>query len=85
MERQRNVVGQVYRCLVCGAEVTVINNAPGELAPVCCNEPMSLLPQRHRAFHCPVCGAQIVVIRRGPGALAPVCCNRPMDAIQPAA
>lgn len=85
MERQRNVLGQVYRCLVCGAEVTVIKGAPGELAPVCCNQQMNLLPQRHRAFHCPVCGAEIVVIRQGPGELGPVCCNRPMDAMKPAA
>jgi len=75
---RRNVVGQVYRCLVCGAEVSVVKAAEGELAPRCCNEPMGLLPQHHRSYFCPVCGAEVMAIRLGPGELAPRCCNQPM-------
>ena len=76
--RQINRVGQVYRCEVCGAEVGVVNGAPGELAPRCCNQPMSLLPQPHAAYFCPICGSELVVLKEGQGALAPRCCNRPM-------
>jgi len=96
---QRNLVGQVYRCLVCGAEVSVIRRGEGPLAPRCCNRPMSLLPQRHTWFVCPVCGSEVMVIRGGPGdpkypressaissdTLAPRCCNRPMIARKAAA
>jgi len=85
MAKPQNTVGQVYRCLVCGAEVTVIEGTRGELAPRCCNEPMRLLPQLHRAFRCPVCGAEIIVVHQGPGPLTPQCCNEPMEVIKAAA
>jgi len=75
-----NLVGRVRRCLICGAEVSVIRAGDGELAPRCCNQPMVLLPQRHPTYRCPVCGAEIMVIRRGTGPLAPRCCNEPMVA-----
>ena len=78
MSRPQNTLGQVYHCRICGAEVSVIRGGAGELAPQCCNEPMTLLPQVHRAYRCPVCGAEIMVIRTGPGDLAPQCCNEPM-------
>ncbi|MFP4056437.1 MAG: hypothetical protein ACLF0G_06175 [Candidatus Brocadiia bacterium] len=74
----QNTIGQVYRCLVCGAEVSVVNSAQGALAPRCCNEPMTLLPQVHRTCYCEVCGAEIMVLNEGAGHLAPRCCNRPM-------
>jgi desulfoferrodoxin-like iron-binding protein len=82
---QRNVVGQVYRCEVCGAEVSVIKGGEGELAPQCCNEPMSLLPELHRSYFCPVCGAELLVLHEGAGELAPRCCNEPMVARKRAA
>ena len=75
---QQNLVGQVFRCPVCGAEVSVIRGAQGALAPRCCNCAMLLLPQRHATYVCPLCGSQVMVIRTGTGELAPRCCNRPM-------
>jgi len=85
MDRPQNTIGQVYRCLICGAEVTVIEGARGKLAPRCCNEAMTLLPQLRRAYCCPVCGAEIIVVRQGPGLFAPQCCNEPMQIIKVAA
>ncbi len=71
--------GQVFRCPVCGAEVTVIRGASGAtLAPRCCNRPMLLKNSRTVGYRCPVCGAEIVVIRQGGGELRPRCCNRDM-------
>ena len=75
---QRNILGQVYRCEVCGAEVSVAKGGRGALTPRCCNEPMALLGQRQSAFLCPVCGAELLVLSEGPGTLAPRCCNLPM-------
>ncbi len=85
MPARANTLGQVYRCPVCGAELTVIQATRGELAPRCCNQPMALLPRLRRAYRCPVCGAEIVVVRQGHGALAPQCCNEPMSVVQTAA
>ena len=84
-EARHNVIGQVYRCLVCGAEVSVIKGADGDLAPHCCNQPMVLLPRRHCAYFCPVCGAEVMTVRIGPGDLTPHCCNQPMRLRRPAA
>ena len=85
MARPQNPLGQAFRCPVCGAEVTVIQGAPGELAPRCCNQPMVRLPGLRRAFRCPVCGAEIIVVKQGPGPLEPHCCNQPMAPVQAAA
>jgi desulfoferrodoxin-like iron-binding protein len=79
-QMKRNLTGQVYRCPVCGAEVSVIRCGEGDLAPRCCNQAMALLPERHVTYFCPVCGSEIMVIRQGVGPLAPRCCNRPMVA-----
>ena len=75
---QSNLLGQVYRCPVCGAEVSVVRGALGALAPRCCNRQMLLLTQRHATYACPVCGSELMVIREGAGPLAPRCCNTPM-------
>ncbi|HUT36621.1 MAG TPA: hypothetical protein VNE39_24240 [Planctomycetota bacterium] len=76
--QQRNLTGQVYRCPVCGAELSVIRRAQGALAPRCCNTAMLLLPEPHATYLCPVCGAELMVILEGAGPLAPRCCNTPM-------
>jgi|GEM_PF-1077922 len=73
-----NFAGQVYRCPVCGAEVSIIRGGRGPLAPRCCNQPMVLLPKLHATYVCPVCGSEVMVIHEGAGQLAPRCCNRPM-------
>jgi len=84
-QAQRNRTGQVYRCPVCGAEVSVIRGGGGVLAPRCCNQPMALLPQLHIVYHCPVCGAEVMVLHRGAGDFAPRCCNRTMERLPLAA
>ena len=76
--QQRNVTGQVYRCPVCGAELSVVRGALGALAPRCCNTAMLLLPELHATYVCPLCGAELMLIREGAGPLTPRCCNTPM-------
>ena len=76
--RTLNIVGQAYRCLVCGAEVSVVTGGPGELAPRCCNRPMVRLPELRARYFCPICGSELLVLRQGGGELAPRCCNRRM-------
>ena len=43
MPARANALGQVYRCPVCGAEIVVVRQGHGALAPQCCNEPMSVV------------------------------------------
>ncbi|MBL7224375.1 MAG: hypothetical protein ISS72_11025 [Candidatus Brocadiae bacterium] len=76
--QQANTVGDVYRCDVCGAEVSVIKGSQGSLAPRCCNLPMQLRPTRQGIYFCAICGAELMVLSEGPGELAPRCCNEPM-------
>jgi ribosomal protein L37AE/L43A len=70
--------GVVYRCPVCGAELTVVARRTGVFAPRCCNQPMQPRPQRLAFYACPVCGSELVVVRQGPGEFTPRCCNRLM-------
>jgi len=74
-----NRTGQVYRCPVCGAEVSVIRGGGGVLAPRCCDQTMTLLPRLHVVYRCPVCGVEMMVLRWGAGEFAPRCCNRTME------
>ncbi len=76
--QQYNRTGQVWRCPVCGAEVSVIRAGRGALAPRCCNRPMELLARRHATYCCPICGSEVMVIREGSNAPEPRCCNRAM-------
>lgn len=79
VNRTESKFGQVFRCSVCGAEVTVIRGARGAVfAPRCCNRAMVLLRRRTVGYRCPVCGSEVVVIRQGDGELRPRCCNREM-------
>jgi predicted RNA-binding Zn-ribbon protein involved in translation (DUF1610 family) len=73
-----NVSGVVYRCPVCGAEVTAVGSRMGEFTPRCCNRPMRRMSQRATLYDCPVCGAAIVIVRKGRGRFEPRCCNHPM-------
>jgi desulfoferrodoxin-like iron-binding protein len=75
------IAGQVYRCAVCGAEVSVIRSGKGNLTPHCCNQPMLLQASLNPIYSCPVCGAEVMVTRKGKGALTPRCCNRFMELI----
>ncbi|RJP23914.1 MAG: hypothetical protein C4520_05585 [Candidatus Abyssobacteria bacterium SURF_5] len=74
--------GQRFRCLVCGAEVTVIRGGSGHFSPVCCNQPMVFLRQPVPMYRCSVCGSEIALIRRKSDNLDPICCNISMDLIR---
>jgi desulfoferrodoxin-like iron-binding protein len=80
-----NVAGQVYRCLVCGAEVSVIKGGEGRLTPHCCNQPMQLQSRLNLVYRCSVCGAEVMVIFTGQGKLTPRCCNQYMRVLPKAA
>ncbi len=71
--------GMVYRCPICGAEITVLAQGMDEFCPRCCNRDMTALKRRVAFYICPVCGAEITVLRPGGGEFAPRCCNRPME------
>ncbi len=70
--------GMVYRCNICGAEVTVLVGRGAGFEPRCCNRPMAPLGCRTRFYYCPVCGAEVGVLRVTGGAFEPRCCNREM-------
>ncbi len=73
-----NRAGSVYRCTVCGAELSVIRSGEGRLAPVCCNVPMVRIGVLRDIYVCPVCGIEVMVVRKGGGSFEPICCSRPM-------
>lgn len=73
--------GLVYRCGVCGAEITILVSKHGEFVPRCCNTAMVAQPQTVSFYTCPVCGAEIGLIRsgqRGAETFTPRCCNTDM-------
>ena len=71
--------GRVYRCPICGAEITVLAHQVGDdFKPRCCNRPM-MREQRQVVFYrCPVCGAEIGALRPHGPDFNPRCCNRDM-------
>jgi predicted RNA-binding Zn-ribbon protein involved in translation (DUF1610 family) len=74
-----HMLGRVYRCPVCGAELTVVSFNTGDFAPRCCNVAMEAKPDRAVFYWCPVCGAMLTVMReRRGGAFAPRCCHTAM-------
>jgi desulfoferrodoxin-like iron-binding protein len=80
-----NIAGQVYRCLVCGAEVSVIRDGEGKLVPHCCNQPMHLQGGLSPIYRCPICGSEVMVIRSGREKPTPRCCNQYMQLLSPGA
>ena len=54
--------GRVYRCGVCGAEITILVSTHGEFVPRCCNTDMHVQWERVTFYQCSVCGSQIVVL-----------------------
>jgi predicted RNA-binding Zn-ribbon protein involved in translation (DUF1610 family) len=70
--------GLVYRCPVCGAELTVLATRHGSFHPVCCNVAMSPLARRLAFYACPVCGSEIAIVQPGAPGFKPVCCRTPM-------
>jgi len=75
------VRGMVYRCEICGAEISVLAPRIGRFEPVCCNEPMAPQEKRLTFYRCGECGAEIAVLRQGTGEFAPRCCNLAMEPI----
>ncbi|HKZ46737.1 MAG TPA: hypothetical protein VJ202_05080 [Thermodesulfobacteriota bacterium] len=70
-------LGRVYRCPVCGAELSVIRGGKGSLLPVCCNTEMVQLKTINHVYVCSVCGGELMVIKGGEN-LQPICCNKKM-------
>jgi DNA-directed RNA polymerase subunit RPC12/RpoP len=71
--------GMVYRCPVCGAEITVLARGMDRFCPRCCNRDMVPRQRRVAFYICPICGAEIAVIKGGAGEFGPRCCNQPME------
>ena len=69
---------KVYRCPICGAEVTVFGESKGRFHPRCCGKDMALLARQTRVYFCPQCGAQIMVVTPGRGDFQPRCCGLDM-------
>ncbi len=80
--RSANKLGSVYRCPVCGAEVSVIRHGKGVLGPYCCDEAMELIEQINTISRCTLCASEIMTIKEEPkGKLEPFCCDKLMAAI----
>lgn len=78
MTSDRNILGQVYRCPVCGAELSVIKAGKGGLKPICCNKEMILLKRINTVYVCPVCFSELMVISGSDKKIKPICCNKKM-------
>ena len=74
-----NSRGLVYRCEVCGAEVSVIAHRMGVFAPKCCNKEMVCLARQLAFYRCEICGAEVAVVKKGTGVFTPRCCNEEME------
>ncbi len=70
-------LGRVYRCPVCGAELSVIRGGRGRLQPVCCNTEMVQLKITSHVYVCSICGSELMIIKGGEN-LQPICCNKKM-------
>jgi hypothetical protein len=76
--------GFLYRCPVCGMELTVVAHEMGRFAPQCCNRDMVRMKRRVAFYVCPVCGAEVAVVHPTRGNFEPHCCNVRM-LLEPAA
>ncbi|MEE8574211.1 MAG: hypothetical protein V3T30_02260 [Thermodesulfobacteriota bacterium] len=72
------VAGSVFRCPICGAEVSVMRRGKSAPGPHCCNEPMELIEEINAIYRCPVCKSEIMVIAEMSKSLNSKCCNRKM-------
>jgi desulfoferrodoxin-like iron-binding protein len=78
-------LGRVYRCPICGAEISVVRTGSGELAAVCCGTPMLATGRVSATYRCPECGAEVMVVLGTGESFEPICCNVPMSALNKAA
>ena len=74
--RRAVVPGQVFVCLNCGAEVTVVRAGGSPATPRCCNGAMVPQQRLARTFYCANCGAEVTIIRESGCVPTPRCCNR---------
>ncbi|HAG51862.1 MAG: hypothetical protein A2X87_05970 [Deltaproteobacteria bacterium GWC2_42_51] len=79
--KDKNILGQVYRCSICGAELSVIKGGRGQLKPICCNKEMAALETINSVYVCSVCHSEFMVIRGGDN-LEPICCNKKMSPVR---
>ncbi|MBI3397959.1 MAG: hypothetical protein HY026_01780 [Deltaproteobacteria bacterium] len=79
--KSRNILGRIYRCPVCGAELSVIKSGSGELKPICCNTKMIMLEAVNTVYVCSVCRSELMVIK-DVEKLEPVCCNKKMNPVR---
>ncbi|MFQ5329764.1 MAG: hypothetical protein ACE5D4_07235 [Thermodesulfobacteriota bacterium] len=77
--RSGNVLGSVYRCPICGAELSVIRPGRGHLSPICCNKKMELLETVKPVYCCQICKCEVMHVVVKAGGLRPACCNQPME------
>ena len=71
--------GAVFRCPVCGAELTMLSpNTGGKCRLRCCNTDMEQLQHNVIFYVCPVCGAEIGVLNQSHGHFEPRCCDTEM-------
>ncbi|MBI5875276.1 MAG: hypothetical protein HZB81_05450 [Deltaproteobacteria bacterium] len=61
MTSDKNILGQVYRCPLCGAEISVIKSGKGSLKPICCNteirKEQKIMEEKKEKKHvCSICG-----------------------------
>ncbi len=79
--RSASRLGSVYRCPVCGAEVSVIRHGKGSLGPYCCDVAMELTDQINTIFRCTLCATEVMTIKETESKLEPFCCDKLMIAI----
>ncbi|MBI5327388.1 MAG: hypothetical protein HZB80_03705 [Deltaproteobacteria bacterium] len=78
MTSDKNMIGHVYRCHICGAEVSAIKSGNGRFKPVCCNRDMIMTENINAVYFCPVCFSELMVIKGNTKNLQPRCCNNKM-------
>ena len=71
--------GDVYKCPVCGAELSLVRVVGKGPTPRCCNTEMELTGRVNPVLVCPVCGCELMVIRGEVSSIAPRCCNTSMQ------
>lgn len=70
--------GRIFRCPICGAEVSIIAPTVGEFDPHCCGVAMEEAPRRLVFYVCPICGAEVAVVNVSAGEFSPRCCATDM-------
>ncbi len=75
---QVNTLGALYRCPVCGSELSVIRESTGRFEPHCCNRPMDFTGRINPVYYCPLCGSELMPVILRSEKFEPLCCNRPM-------